>query len=787
MNKIFFLLFFSVSSIIYSQKSVSGFVVDDNNLPIEFANVLIKKTGTNTKTFGAITDTKGAFNILLDANMNQYKITVSFIGFETWSSTITIDSSITLKKIILKEKSSKLNEIVIISKTPTITKKEDKIIFNVQNSPLKSGYDGVELLKNTPNIFVDENENILMRNETATILINGRKVNMAGDNLTAYLTNLNSDNIKSIEIQTNKGVNTDATSTGGIINIVLKKKSLGFKSQLNFNYVFKGGDYYTLFPGINMNYGTEKWNLYGNYNLTVKDNYTDITNDVFFYDLNRQNKSIRAKETNTLRNSFQLGLVRNIHKNHVLGIEIFGKNDNTDYSDNGKAFYYFDDILSDKGLNNTLGNSSKKNINGVLNYSWKISENNKLNTFIDYTTSTSKNNSEISTTYEKGTYVDNINTFNSNTETTIYSFQTDFSKKLKNKTKLDVGTKYIHSDRDNKLKLSFLDNSGLILNTNQSSDFNYQENIFASYISFDKTFKDKNYLKIGIRIENTDLNKTNYIDNSSVEQHYTSLFPSAYFSRKITSNKTISASYSKSLRRPSFQDLSNDIIKINDFQFVLGNPDLQPEFIDKYELNYQHKKSNISVYYNNTREAINGVYFLEDDVAFYKKFNAGSQIEFGIEYRVSKKINDWWFVNFSSYLYNRKYVDEQDISLFEKTTFGVKLYNNFKISKTTSFDLATRYRSPKSDAFYELYELYTTIIGFKKTFYNKKLSLRIDFKDVFNSLHFKERREFSNYATLTNTKPITRYVLLKLAYNLSNNTKISGKKNKSKNDSYKRL
>jgi outer membrane receptor protein involved in Fe transport len=91
-------------------------------------------------------------------------------------------------------------------------------------------------------------------------------------------------------------------------------------------------------------------------------------------------------------------------------------------------------------------------------------------------------------------------------------------------------------------------------------------------------------------MENTDLNKTNYINNSSIKQNYTSFFPSLYFSRKITPQKTVSASYSRSLRRPSFRDLNNDVTKINDFQFVLGNPDLQPEFIDKYELSYQLKK-----------------------------------------------------------------------------------------------------------------------------------------------------------------------------------------------------
>ncbi len=789
MKKIYFFTLFFIFSVCQSQKSVSGFVVDKNNLPIEFANVFIQKTDEDAKVFGATTNEKGAFNISFnEKNIHkEYKITVRFIGFNTWSKRITLDKAIHLNKIILKEKLSELKEVVITSKAPTITKKEDKIIFNIQNSPLNSGYDGVELLKNTPSVWVDENENISIRNEIATVLINGRKVNMSGDNLATYLANLNSDAIKSIEVQTNKGANTDATSTGGIINIILKRKSLGFKSQINVRYNYKGGEYYTLSPGININYGTEKWNMYGSYNLSLIDNFSDHINDVFFNELDRHNRSVRMKETETSRNSFKLGLVREINKKHNLGVEVFGRFNNTYLSDYGNAFYYFEDRLSDKGVNNLLGNSNKYNINGLLNYSWKISSKDKLNTFIDYTTNTSENNNTVTTTYEENTFEDNVNKFDSDTKTTIYAIQTDYIKSLKGKAKIELGVKFAYSDRDNNLVSRFLENDDFIINTAQLANFNYKENIAAAYASFDKTFKEKNYLKVGVRVEHTDLNKTNRVNNSSIKQSYTSFFPSVYLSRKVTSKNTLSVSYSRSLRRPSFRDLNNDIRKINDFQFVLGNPDLEPEFVDKYEVGYQFKKNNISFFYSKTNEAINGVYFLEEAISFYKKFNAGAQVQYGIEYNTSQKINKWWYLNFSSYLFNRKFIDEQERSMFERATLGVSFFNNFKINKTTSIDLSGRYRSPKADAFFEASEYYSMNFGVKKMFYKKRMSLRIDFRDIFNSLEYKNKREFINYSTVAKTKLITQFISLRLSYNFSNNKKILRKKNKSKNENYRRL
>lgn len=789
MKRFLVFVFFFTFSICFSQNSVSGLVVDTDNVPIEFANVFIQNKEVKDKVFGTTTAANGTFVIPLNTKgaPNTYQISISFVGFETWSETRSIDRAIDLKRIVLQEKSSELEEVIITSKIPTITKVQDRLIFNVQNSPLKSGYDGIEVLRNTPNVWVDENDNVLIRNEAVTVLINGQKANMSGDHLATYLANLNSENIRSIEIQTSKGANRDATSTGGIINIILKEKVVGFKSQANLSYVHKRDGYYSLYPSLNASYGTEKWNMYGGYNSSIRDAYVKTTNDVYFNALHRHNQSVRDKESQVNKNSFKLGLVREIGEKHNLGVEVFGSFNATDFSEKGNAFYYLDGDLNDTGFNNTLGDSNNNNINGVLNHSWKISSKDKLSTFVDYSYGTSKNKSEVTTVYEEGTYPNNINTYHSDTETTTYAVQTDYTKTLTEDAKLELGVKFTYSDRDNSLVPRYFEDSDFIIHTDQLSDFNYKENVLASYVSLDKTFKEKNYFKIGIRVENTDLNKTNYIANSSIKQNYTSFFPSIYFSRKLTTESTLSASYSRSVRRPSFRDLNNDIIKINDFQFVLGNPDLQPQFIDKYEIGYQLKKNSMALFYTKTNDAINGVYFLEDDIAYYKKFNAGSQIQYGVEYSTSYKIKDWWYLNFSSYLFHRKFVDEEENAMFEKTTLGIKAYHNFKINKTTSIDLSGRYTSPRSDAFFEASEYYNIDIGFKKTFLQKKMTLRVDLKDVFNSLEYRNRRVFSNYTTVANTKLITRYLLIRVAYIFSNNKKILSGKNKSKNDNYNRL
>jgi len=252
----------------------------------------------------------------------------------------------------------------------------------------------------------------------------------------------------------------------------------------------------------------------------------------------------------------------------------------------------------------------------------------------------------------------------------------------------------------------------------------------------------------------------------------------------LDSKKSISAGYSYSLRRPSFRELNNNITKVNDFQYFLGNPKLQPEYINKYELNYDFNKNRISLYYHNTSNAINGVYFIENNIAYYKKFNSGSQIQFGIELNISKKLKKWWFLTLSTNLYNRKFINEQAVSMFQKNTFGIKLFNNFKINESTEIDLSCRYRSPKTDAFYQADEIYYVDFTFKKSFFNKKLNFRIYVNDIFNTRRHKNNREFDFYNTQLDNKAKSRFISLWFAYNIANN-KVN--KKTYKNDTNNRL
>ena len=99
-----FLLFISIFS--FGQTKVSGIVVDNENLPVPFANVLFK--GSNE---GVVTNEDGRF--YLESNTNYKALIVSFAGFE--NKEVTLSKSITYNLIVKISDGEKLKEVVIFT------------------------------------------------------------------------------------------------------------------------------------------------------------------------------------------------------------------------------------------------------------------------------------------------------------------------------------------------------------------------------------------------------------------------------------------------------------------------------------------------------------------------------------------------------------------------------------------------------------------------------------------------------------------------------------------------
>ncbi len=781
---LYFLLVFA--PLIAQDLSISGKVIDASAKPIEFANVYLQHREDKSIQIGTITDPDGQFQLAIPQK-GSYELAISFVGFSDWHKTLDIEARLDIGSIQLEAMTNDLEEIVVTADRNIITQKEDKLIFNVAASPLKSGYDGLEVLQRSPNVLVDSEGNISMRNEAPTVMINGRISNLSGAELANYISNLNSEEIKNIEIQTHLSANTDAQSSGGVINIILKKKPIGFDGSIRSDYTIKGSGFNGFYNGMNFNYGAQKWNIYGNYNYSSNSGETKLQNTFDYFTTEELIETDELFINDSNRHNYRIGFVGDIAKNQVIGIEGFGSNNLYNFENIGQVNSYQRGNLIEDGIALTTGQTDAQLNNLTFNYTWTIdTSNTNLKIFADFADQKVIRINNSASTYNQGVYEDKTERNIAPANTTIYSIQGDLEKHFKSRLKLEIGIKLTNTNRENTLLSDILINQNWTA-TNRTTSFNYSEQVLAGYVALNKKIGKYYFAKIGLRVENTNLERLDLEDNSTIQQNYTNWFPVFFLSRDLPQNRSISLSYSKRLRRPPFQFLNNNAIKINDFRYELGNPDLIPENVHNWELSFKEKKQRIDFYVQRTTEAINGIYFLEGQIAYYQKYNEGIQQQVGITYNRFGNLTSWWYIKGLVRIYNRQFINEAGEDSFKQTTVRMDFSNNFKINETTSIDLIGRYISQQKDAYFIVDGRYAVHLMLQKTFFNKQLHCRIYVNDLFNTLNFRSERPFDNFKATRYQKWRSRILKLRMTYNFNGKNKVNQRKNKSDNEAQRRL
>lgn len=146
----------------------------------------------------------------------------------------------------------------------TFISKLDRKVFNVGQDLMSAAGSAADLMQNIPSVDVDIDGNVSLRgNDNVTILVNGKPSAMMGAKTRGdALNQLSANNIERIEVITNPSAEYKPDGMSGIINIVLKKDAKGgLNGTLNANV----GSYGRQNASLNLNYGLNKFNVFGGY------------------------------------------------------------------------------------------------------------------------------------------------------------------------------------------------------------------------------------------------------------------------------------------------------------------------------------------------------------------------------------------------------------------------------------------------------------------------------------------------------------------------------------------
>lgn len=736
-----FIFFVFIPFFAFSQKAVKGKFYSERAEPIEFANVLLyKKADTLTILEGVITDNLGVFQFE-NIEEGEYLLKIHGIGYQPKGILIqkTQMQDKDLGVIILSNDAIQLESVTITAKKELVEQTNTGFIVNSDATLTQQGGTAIDLLRNTPTVFVDAEGGVSLRGKTPLILINGRISKL--DNLNAIAAS----SIEKIEVITTPGANYDAEAENGMINIILKKnKSEGLNGAFSIGSGM--GASWRFNSSALLNYKKGGWNYGLSYDNRLAERTRKAKGDrVNFnlpdqYFLTQRRNDDRNEGIHNLRSTIDYS-----NDKSLFGAEFIFTNENEHNFED--LYSIFENQSREFISKNNRFSDEKRNVNAgeaAFIYERKLQKEGQkfsVNTSLSFTDGIELTNIRTQNLLADNQPIENpfLQQTSFKDKSIIGNFRTDYTQK----TSLGIfETGYRMLLRDFKNDFSRADqiNGIFTIVPNFTGVMNFEEHVHAVYgqHKFDKI--GNWYGEAGLRLEHT--NNHGNVESINVEfkNAYTNLFPTLHIGYDIDEKQSISFNFGKRINRPTFGQL-NPFTDITDsLTQRSGNPQLLPEISHNAEFSffrYFEKGSVISkIYYRESKNSILPFTILKPNgVLFTRPENAGRTTTTGIEMILSYEPFHFWKTNLSFSLFNLNINAEnlQAEALNTVLSWNTKWINDFALSKNTILQIIGIYNSPIATIQGNRIAVYNVDLAFQQKLWKDKARIGVIITDVFDT------------------------------------------------------
>jgi outer membrane receptor protein involved in Fe transport len=572
----------AVTGMAQPKTTITGTVTDSvTQKPIGFATAELYRKVTDPQPLKAVaTNDKGIF-IFSGIDNGEYTIVVSHTGFAQQQQTVTVadGKNVTLTPFALSA-AGVMQGVVITAKRPLVEQQDDKIIFNVENDPATKTETAIDILRKTPFVSVDGEDNITVNGQTSfKVLLNGRETGMFAQNPKDALKGFPGSAITKIEVITSPSAKYDAEGVGGIINIITKKKVVGYNGSVNI-WANQIG-----WTNVNTNFSAKlgKWGLTGYYGFNGGNNIPGTSRMTTTPLVPAQFTKRELYGKRKMTNFWNYGNVEVSYEMDTLNTFAFygnlsgGTNKTvldqtitTSFADDPESISYFD-------LNSRFEQPTKS---AGADYIRKFSSNKEKEFSVRLNSEFGISNTFLNSVMDNPVIADRYVINNSEAKNRQYTLQTDYILPMGKGRKLESGVKAIlrkaSSDFEGLIKSAAGDD--YVKNLSNTDQFNYDQQVYSAYSSY--LFKTgKTTFRLGARLEHTNVDGSFSSGKTNVTQSYTNLLPNLQATTKFSNSFTTVVTYSDRIQRPFIQNL-NPFRNDNDPRFITyGNPDLEPQTI----------------------------------------------------------------------------------------------------------------------------------------------------------------------------------------------------------------
>ncbi len=775
------ILFFSFITAKAQNGIVKGKVVNNENIAQEFTNVLLLNASDSSLIKGVVTNYDGEF-LFEKLTEGKYLVEASLVGFSNSFSSIfnSKNDVIDLGSITISE-GLELSEVTVVAKKPFIEMKADKIIVNVENSAVNAGNSALEVLQKSPGVTVDKDNNISLRGKQGVLVtINGKNQYMSGDELSRMLESMPAENIKNIEIISNPSAKFDAEGNSGIININLKKnENYGYNGSFNAGY--RQGVKATYNTGLDLNYRSEKINIYGSGSFYDWGAYQNL--DLYRVIPFGNGQTTFDQQTNMDMNGLsvngKIGLDYTISPSTTIGL-LFKNNIGQRNMDNSGMTNIFGDNapgFSNLSVSSISGNDWNQNSYNV-NLMHNFDDNGTNLTFdadLSLYNSAGLNNYDNLYTDSNGNDVQNPFKLKNDesTDIKIFASKLDFSKSFTSGYKIDVGAKISMVETDNDTRFEALENDVWVNQVDRTNNFIYKENVAAAYANLAKSF-GKLSVQAGLRMEHTLSEGNSMTLDEVVSRKYTNLFPSISLSHMVGKNHSFSYTYSKRLNRPNYQSLNPFVGYLDDYTFEKGNPFLNPQYSDAFGINYGLGRSLfISANYSYTKDAISEVIeqISDENKTYQTNQNLDNMNSASLSITAPITLKEFGVSRINLTGFYNDFQSAIPSGILDNQSFGYNVYigNEFNLPAEISMELSANYQSGLTYGLFIVTPQYGIDLGFSKTILKGKGTLKIGLDDVFKTRNNKVSVLQDDINLKVHNIRDTRRAKINFAYKFGNN------------------
>lgn len=730
-------------------KIVGKVVGADGGEVLEFAAVSLFTKKDSALVTGGVTNEKGEF--ALDADPGAYYAMVEFISFKPYLIEDIVlakgQRKLDLGTIKLMSDATVLAQVEVRAEKSTMQMSLDKRVFNVGKDLANRGNSVTELLDNVPSVSVDIDGNVSLRGrDNVRILINGKPSGLVGNGDANGLRSLPANMIDRIEVITNPSARYDAAGMTGIINIILRKEN---KAGLNGSFDINAGNPDNFGTALNMNYRQSKLNLFANIGVRYRRSPGDrnlyqefYRNDTTFI-LRESGDRLRGGWSNTYR----FGMDYSFTPKSVLTGAFSLRQSN---EDNFSTLNYEDFVFSlDNPTRVTRRTDDEKEDETDLQYSlnYKKTTDKKGEEFtIDFQY---EENAEVETSDFLEQYflsdqsasgaADLLQRSSNDEGVRQYLFQVDYVYPIGKEGKFEAGYRGSIRNIDNDYLVEEFNDAKWQNLEGLSNNFIYDEGIHGLYVSVGNKINKFSYL-LGLRGEYSDV-RTELVNTEEVnDRSYLNLFPTAHLTYDLPGQNAVQLSYSRRINRPRFRYLNPFFSYSNPRNFRGGNPNLDPEFTDSYEvthIKYWEKASlSSSVYYRYSTGVIESIRTIDNVGNTYSiPQNLATENAYGLEVTYSMNPYKWWRLNGDLNFY-RSLTDGNNVganlSADNLSWFG-RVTSMMTFKEKLDIQLRFNYRAPRTTTQGTQRSMSNVDLAFSKDIMKNKATVTFSINDLFNT------------------------------------------------------